>query len=71
MNPDNIDAYEATNRVKGFVKVSLMNENVAVLEADEEGLYFLCQFITAEILNDSENEYFIHTHSARSRYCYV
>lgn len=48
MNPDNIDAYEATNRVKGFVKVSLMNENVAVLEADEEGLYFLCQFITGK-----------------------
>lgn len=57
MNPDNINDYEVKNRLKGFVKVSLMNENVAVLEADEEGLYFLCQFITAEILNDSENEY--------------
>lgn len=45
------------NKLNGLVKVTLMNENVALLETNEKDLLSLSQFIETEIINDSENDY--------------
>lgn len=44
-------------KLKGFVKLSLPNVNIALLEADKAGLSSLCAFIENEIINDKYNGY--------------
>lgn len=53
----NLNEYSKITKLNGLVKVTLMNENVALLETNKKGLLFLSQFIETEIINDSENDY--------------
>lgn len=48
---------DAEKYLKGFIKLSLVDEKTALLEADEEGLESLARFIVVEIINDTEKAY--------------
>lgn len=50
-------AFDKNSKLSGFIKLSLLNANVALLEADKAGLSSLCAFIENEMINDKNKGY--------------